>query len=168
MGKVVFVLKPALLGAQCSISHEWFCAQFSPLCPACAFLWELAGNTTGLSCSRHKEGHMKVIFYVIRVRGWSYEGSFCLCCITRVHLFLHLFKQLSLASPFLPPQRDVSEINSFVVAPQALELDLAGSVLHCRRELDPKPVISVVNHAEVLHLSCRLCATLLSTSFCIF
>lgn len=86
VGKVVFVLKPALLGAQCSISRERFYAQFSPLCPACAFLWELAGNTMGLSCSRHKGGHTKVIFYMLRVRGWSYEGSFCLCCITCVHL----------------------------------------------------------------------------------
>lgn len=157
MEKVVFVLKPALLGAQCSFTRGWFYAQCSPLCPAWAFLRELAGDTTGLSCSRHT----KVTFYVLRVRNWSYKGSFCLCCITCGHLLLHIFKQFSLVSAFLPAQHDLFGINRFALAPQAPGLGLAGSVLHWKRQLDHKPVKSVVKHAEVLHLTCCSCATLL-------
>lgn len=48
----------------------------------------------------------------------SHQGSFCLCYTTCVHLFLHLFKQLSPASPFLPPQCYLRGINRFAVAAQ--------------------------------------------------
>lgn len=66
----------------------------------------------------------------------------CVCS----HRLSRFLKQLSLASPFLPPQCDFPEIRWFTVARQAVCLGLAGYVLHRRWETDPKAVNSVIKH----------------------
>ena len=73
------------------------------------------------------------------------------------HLSLHFLRQLSLASPFLPPQGSFSEISWFTVAQEALCLGLARYVLHWRGQPDSEPVNLVIKYTENLHLNCCLC-----------
>ena len=77
MGRVMFALKPSLLRAQCSILREqahWFYRESSPLCPGCAFLWELAWNMMCLSCSRHKAGNTHTPLYVLTMQELVLQG----------------------------------------------------------------------------------------------
>lgn len=154
MDRVTFALKPALLGAQYSISHKqahWFYRESSPLCPACVFLCELAYSVMCLSCSRDRAGNANVLVYVLIMQElvlWGFSATmqhlpalhYCACTATACCMF---WKSCLLLPPSSHPQCDLSEISRFTVAHQTLGLGLAGYVLRWRREPDTQPVNSV-------------------------